>query len=57
MVKKTIEKKKVISNLEKFYNSREEVVNFFRDYTEMLFNARQIMMQNKMKLKEQDLKY
>ena len=57
MVKKTIEQKKVISNLEKFYNSREEVVNFFRDYTEMLFNARQIMMQNKMKLKEQDLKY
>ena len=57
MVKKTIEQKKVISNLEKFYDSREEVVNFFRDYTEMLFNARQIMMQNKMKLKEQDLKY
>ena len=57
MVKKTIEQKKVISNLEKFYDSREEVVNFFRDYAEMLFNARQIMMQNKMKLKEQDLKY
>ena len=55
--KKNYRKKKVISNLKKFYNSREEVVNFFRDYTEMLFNARQIMMQNKMKLKEQDLKY
>ena len=29
--KKSLEQKKVISNLEKFYNSREEVINFFRD--------------------------
>ena len=27
--KKTIEQKEVINNLEKFYNSREEVINFF----------------------------
>ena len=26
----------MINNLEKFYNSREEVINFFRDYIEML---------------------
>ena len=37
--KKTTEQKEVINNIEKFYNSREEVINFFRDYTEMLFDA------------------
>ena len=39
MVKKTFEQKEVINNLEKFYNSREEVINFFRDYIEMLSDA------------------
>ena len=34
--RKTIEQEEVIDNLEKFHNSREEVINFFRDYTEML---------------------
>ena len=37
--KKTDEQKKVIDNLNKFYNSREEVINFFRDYIEMLSDA------------------
>ena len=37
--KKTIEQKETINNLEKFYNSREEVINFFRDYIEMLSDA------------------
>ena len=37
--KKTPEQKEVINNLEKFYNSREEVINFFRDYIEMLSDA------------------
>ena len=38
--KKTIEQKETISNLlEKFYNSREEVINFSRDYIEMLSDA------------------
>ena len=32
-------KKEVIDNLNKFYNSREEVSNFFRDYIEMLSDA------------------
>ena len=39
MGKKTTEQKEVIKNLNKFYNSREEDINFFRDYTEMLSNA------------------
>ena len=30
--KKAPEQKEVIDNLEKFYNSREKVINFFRDY-------------------------
>ena len=29
----------MINNLENFYNSREEVINFFRDYIEMLSDA------------------
>ena len=29
----------MINNLEKFYNSSEEVINFFRDYIEMLSDA------------------
>ena len=37
--KKTLEQKKVINNLEHFYKSREEVINFFRDYVEMLSDA------------------
>ena len=39
MVKKTIDQKEVINNLEKFYNSREEVTDFFRDYIEILSDA------------------
>ena len=39
MVKKTLEQKEVINNLEKFYLSREEVINFFKDYIEMLSAA------------------
>ena len=37
--KKTIEQKETINNLENFYNSREEVINFPRDYIEMLSDA------------------
>ena len=37
--KKTTQQKEVINNLEKLYNSREEVINFFRDYIEMLSDA------------------
>ena len=42
---KTPEQKKVVDNLEKFYHSKEEVFNFFRDYTKMIidvgYNAKQ----------------
>ena len=46
MVKKTLEQKEVINNLEKFYNSREEVINFFRDYIEILSDANYYSKQN-----------
>ena len=29
----------MINNLEKFYNSREEIINFFRDYGKMILDA------------------
>ena len=38
--RKTYEQKEVINNLNKFYNSREEVINFFRDFIEMLSDAK-----------------
>ena len=44
--KKTLEQKEVINNLEKFYNSREEVINFFREYIEMLSDANYDAKQN-----------
>ena len=37
---------KMIDNLNKFYNSREEVINFFRDYIEMLSDANYDAKQN-----------
>ena len=52
---KNTEQKRVINNFEKFYNSREEVINFFRDYIEMLSDANYDA--RKIKQKEQDLKY
>ena len=39
MVKKTIEQKETINNLEKFYKSREEIIYLFKDYIEMLSDA------------------
>ena len=47
--KKTVEQKETINNLEKFYNSREEVINFFRDYIEMLSDANYNAKQNETK--------
>ena len=47
--KKTTEQKEVIDNLEKFYKSREEVINFFRDFTEMLSDANYNAKQNETK--------
>ena len=36
---KNNEQKGVIKNLNKFYNSREEIINLFRDFIEMLSDA------------------
>ena len=47
--KKTPEQKEVINNLEKFYNFRGEVINFFRDYVEMLSDANYNAKQNETK--------
>ena len=47
--KKTDKQKKVIDNLSKFYNSREEVINFFRDYIEILSDANYDAKQNETK--------
>ena len=47
--KKTIEQKETINNLVKFYNSREEVINFFIDYVEMLSDANFDSKQNETK--------
>ena len=49
--KKTLEQKKVINNLEHFYKSREEVINFFTDYFEMLSDANYNAKQNDTKRK------
>ena len=39
----------MINNLEKFYNSGEEVINFFRDYIEMLSDANYYAKQDETK--------
>ena len=37
--KTTAEQKKVFDNLNKFYLSREEVINFFKDYAKMILDV------------------
>ena len=39
----------MVNNLNRFYSSREEVINFCRDYIEMLSNANYDGKQNKNK--------
>ena len=53
MGRKTLEQEKVIDNLETFYKSREEALNFFRDYTKLFFDASYKAKQDK--TKERDL--
>ena len=48
MVKK-LSKKETINNLKTFYNPREEVINFFRDYIEILSDANYYSKQGKTK--------
>ena len=45
--KKNTGQKGVINNLKTFYNSREEIINVFRDYIEMLSDANYDAKQNK----------
>ena len=45
----------MVNNLEKFYNSREEVINFFRDYIEILSDANYYSKQNE--TEEKGLRY
>ena len=52
MVKKSLEQKEVTNNLERFYISREEVIDFFRDYVEMSSDARYKSKQSETKGKE-----
>ena len=47
--RKTPEQEKIINNIERFYLSRKEVINFFRDYTEMLSDANYRAKQNETK--------
>ena len=53
--KKNYQAKEVINNLEDSYKSREEVINFFNDYVEMLSDANYNAKQNETQGK--DLKY
>ena len=39
MGRKTLEQEKVITNLEKFYYSKEEVIYLFKDYTKTMLDA------------------
>ena len=47
--RKTLQQEKIINNLERFYVSRQEVINFFRDYTEMFSDANYHAKQNETK--------
>ena len=39
MGRRTPKKEEVIDNLEKFYKSRKEVFNFFKDYRKLFFDV------------------
>ena len=47
IAKKTTKQKELINNIARFYLSREEVINFFKDYVEMLSDANYNAKQNK----------
>ena len=47
--RKTIEQEKIINNLERFYVSRQELINFFKGYTEMFSDANYRAKQNETK--------
>ena len=45
--KQIAEQREVVDNLNKFYFSREEVINFFKDYAKMILDAGDEAKQNK----------
>ena len=47
--RKTLEQEKIINNLKRLYLSRQKVVNFFRDFTEILSDANYNAKQNETK--------
>ena len=47
MVKKKPKKKGMINNITRFYNSREEIIKFFRDYGKMILYEAPKSKQNK----------
>ena len=47
MGKKTTEQREVIDNLNTIYHFREEFINFFKDYAEIIFDAGCKAKQNK----------
>ena len=47
--RKSLEEERIINNLEKWYYSRQEVINFFRDFSEMLSDANNKVKQNETK--------
>ena len=47
--RKTQEQEKIINNLQRFYISKQEVINFFRGYTEMFSDANYRAKQNETK--------
>ena len=49
LARKTQEQEEIINNLERFYVSRQEVINIFRDYTEMFSDANYRAKQNETK--------
>ena len=49
---RNLEQKKSVNNLEKFYISREDVFNFFRDYWKMILDAAHKSNENKTEGKE-----
>ena len=53
--RKALEQEKIINNLERFYVSRQEVINFLETILKCFLMK--ITVINKMRLKEQDLKY
>ena len=42
MGRKTLKQKEVVDNLEKIYNSREEIINFFKDENRIKQNKTQM---------------